>query len=173
MQTHMPPAASPQPRRYIGPMDLKDQPTKRICSVADALSTVGDRYSLLIVREIGYGYVRFKDLAAYTGAPRDVLTSRLRRLEEVGVLERRIYSEHPPRYEYHLTQAGADLRPIVLALKEWGDQHVNPGEEPVVFEHTCGAEFHPLTVCAACMAPVGSGELTVKGGTHPVQGQPW
>src|SRR4051794_35684809 len=69
-------------QRYIGPMDLKDQPTKRICSVADALSTVGDRYSLLIVREIGYGYVRFKDLVAYTGAPRDVLTSRLRRLEE-------------------------------------------------------------------------------------------
>ena len=134
-------------------MDLEDQPTKRVCSVADALSTVGDRYSLLIVREIGYGYVRFKDLVGYTGAPRDVLTSRLRRLEDVGVLERRIYSEHPPRYEYHLTQAGADLRPIVLALKEWGDQHVNPGEEPVVFEHTCGAEFHPLTVCAACRGP--------------------
>jgi DNA-binding HxlR family transcriptional regulator len=154
-------------------MDLKDKPTRRVCSVADALSMVGDHYSLLIVREIGYGYVRFKDLVAFTGAPRDVLTSRLRRLEDVGVLERRIYSEHPPRYEYHLTEAGADLRPIVLALKEWGDSHVNPGQEPVVFEHTCGAEFHPLTVCAACRAPVGTGELTVKGGTHPVQGKPW
>ena len=87
--------------------------------MADALSTVGDHYSLLIVREIGYGYVRFKDLVGFTGAPRDVLTSRLRRLEELGVLERRMYSEHPPRYEYHLTEAGADLRPIVLALKEW------------------------------------------------------
>jgi hypothetical protein len=50
---------------------------------------------------------------------------------------------------------------------------VNPGEEPVVFEHTCGAEFHPLTVCAACKAPVGTGELTLTGGTHPVQGDPW
>ena len=123
------------------------------------------------MREIGYGYVRFKDLVAYTGAPRDVLTSRLRRLEEVGVLERRMYSEHPPRYEYHLTQAGADLRPIVLALKEWGDQHVNPGEEPVLFEHTCGAEFHPLTVCAACRAPVGSGELTVPIGDEWIAGR--
>src|SRR6202043_4038861 len=122
-----PPDESSRRGATVGPMDLEDQPTKRVCSVADALSTVGDRYSLLIVREIGYGYVRFKDLVAYTGAPRDVLTSRLRRLEEVGVLERRMYSEHPPRYEYHLTQAGADLRPIVLALKEWGDQHVNPG----------------------------------------------
>src|SRR4051812_10632213 len=55
-------------------MDLKDKPTRRVCSVADALSTVGDHYSLLIVREIGYGYVRFKDLVAFTGAPRDVLT---------------------------------------------------------------------------------------------------
>jgi hypothetical protein len=84
-----------------------------------------------------------------------------------------MYSEHPPRYEYHLTEAGADLRPIVLALKEWGDNHVNRGHEPVVFEHTCGAEFHPLTVCAACRAPVSTGELTVTGGTHPVHGDPW
>src|SRR3954453_8343571 len=160
-------------RRYIRGMDLKGKPTKRICSVADALAIVGDRYSLLIVREIGYGYVRFEDLAGFTGAPRDVLTTRLRRLEEVGVLERRIYSEHPPRYEYHLTDAGAQLRPIVLALKEWGDQQLNPGAAPVIFEHTCGAEFHPRTVCAACGEPVGSGELVVKGGTHPVKGERW
>jgi len=154
-------------------VDLDDKLARRVCSVADALSIVGDRYSLLIAREIGYGYVRFNELAAFTGAPRDVLTSRLRRLEEVGVLERRPYSEHPPRFEYHLTEAGGQLRPIVLALKEWGDRQLNPGAEPVVFEHTCGAEFHPLTVCAACMAPVGIGELKVKGGTHPVKGQPW
>jgi DNA-binding HxlR family transcriptional regulator len=160
-------------RRYIRGVDLKDKPTKRICSVADALAIVGDRYSLLIVREIGYGYVRFEDLAGFTGAPRDVLTSRLRRLEDVGVLERRIYSEHPPRYEYHLTESGFQLRPIVLALKEWGDQQLNPGAAPVVFEHTCGAEFHPRTVCAACGEPVGTGELVVKGGTHPVKGDPW
>jgi len=82
---------------------------KRICSVADALAIVGDRYSLLIVREIGYGYVRFQDLAGFTGAPRDVLTTRLRRLEEVGVLERRIYSEHPPRFEYHLTRQASSF----------------------------------------------------------------
>jgi DNA-binding HxlR family transcriptional regulator len=154
-------------------VDLKDKPTRRVCSVADALAIVGDRYSLLIVREIGYGFVRFKELAAFTGAPRDVLTARLRRLEQVGVLERRLYSERPPRHEYHLTEPGERLRPIVLALKEWGDQQLNPGAEPVVFEHTCGAEFHPLTVCAACGAPVGIGELSVKGGTHPVDGQPW
>jgi DNA-binding HxlR family transcriptional regulator len=141
--------------------------------VADALAVVGDKYSLLVVREIGYGYTRFEELAGYTGAPRDVLASRLRRLEEVGILERRLYSEHPPRNEYHLTEAGLELRPIVLALKEWGDRQCEPGEEPVVFQHVCGEEFHPLTVCAACREPVGQGELTVTGGTHPIAGEPW
>ena len=141
--------------------------------MADALAVVGDRYSLLDVREIGYGYRRFQDMAGFTGAPRDVLSSRLRRLEEIGILERRQYSEHPPRHEYHLTHAGRELRPIVLALKEWGDRRCEPGNEPVVFEHACGEEFHPLTVCAACREPVGEGELTVTGGTHPVKGEPW
>lgn len=134
---------------------------------------VGDRYSLLIVREVGYGYRRFKDLADFTGAPRDVLTSRLRRLEALGIIERQLYCERPRRYEYHLTEAGEQLRPIVLALKEWGDQQCAPGTEPVLFRHSCGAEFHPLTVCSACCEPVGPGELTVAGGTHPVRGQPW
>lgn len=154
-------------------MDLDAEPTRRVCSVADALGVVGDRYSLLVVREIGYGFTRFNDLAAYTGAPRDVLTRRLRRLEELGILERRLYSERPPRYEYRLTEMGEGLRPIVLALKEWGDRHLNAGSEPVVFEHTCGAEFHPLTVCAGCGQAIGPGELTVRGGTHPISGEPW
>jgi DNA-binding HxlR family transcriptional regulator len=137
------------------------------------LGIVGDRYSLLVVREIGYGFKRFTDLANYTGAPRDVLTARLRRLEELGLIERRRYSEHPPRFEYHLTESGNALRPIVIALKEWGDTQLNAGAEPVVFEHSCGAEFHALTVCAACGKPLGPGELTVSGGTHPIEGEPW
>jgi hypothetical protein len=111
----------------------------------------------------------FQDIAAGTGAPRDVLTARLRKLEQAGVLERRLYREHPPRYEYLLTDAGRELQPILLALKEWGDHHCNPGAEPIVFQHTCGADFHPLTVCAACRGPLRDGDLTVTGGTHPVQ----
>jgi DNA-binding HxlR family transcriptional regulator len=141
--------------------------------VADALAVVGDRYTLLLVREIGYGHRRFTDMVRYTGAPRDVLVARLRRLEELGLLERRPYSERPPRHEYHLTEAGMELRPIVLALKEWGDRRCEPGKAPVVFRHTCGEEFHPLTVCEACREPVKPGELTVSGGTHPIEGDPW
>jgi DNA-binding HxlR family transcriptional regulator len=145
------------------------KPNKRVCSITDALSVVGDRYALLVAREIKYGNTRFKDLADSTGAPRDVLTSRLRKLEEWGVVERRRYSERPPRYEYLLTAAGAELQPILLALKEWGDRHINAGAEPIIFEHSCGAPFHPLTVCAACREPYRAGDLTVVGGTHPVE----
>ena len=140
-----------------------------MCSIADALSIVGDRYALLVTRELLYGRTRFRDIAAGTGAPRDVLTSRLRQLEQAGIIERRPYSEHPPRHEYLLTDAGRELQPILLALQAWGDRHVNPGSEPIIFEHVCGAEFHAMTVCAACREPVRDGELTVRGGTHPVE----
>ena len=71
-------------------------------------------------------------------------------------------------YEYLLTEAGRELQPILLALKERGDRFINPGAEPVVFHHTCGTDFHPLTVCAAFLEPLRDGELTVAGGTHPV-----
>jgi HxlR-like helix-turn-helix len=85
------------------------------------------------------------------------------------VITRRRYAEHPPRYEYLLTDAGKEHQPMLLALKEWDDRHCNPGAEPIIFRHTCGADFHPLTVCAACRAPLRDGELTVTGGTHLVQ----
>jgi DNA-binding HxlR family transcriptional regulator len=150
-------------------VSLESKPSKRVCSGADALDVVGDRYALLIAREIRYRHTRFKDIAASTGAPRDVLTSRLRKLEQAGIVERRLYSERPPRHEYLLTDAGRELQPILLALKEWGDRHINSGREPIVFEHACGAPFHPLTVCAECRKPLREGELTVMGGTHPVE----
>jgi DNA-binding HxlR family transcriptional regulator len=140
-----------------------------VCSITDALAIVGDRYALLVARELRYGNTRFKGIAASTGAPRDVLTRRLRELEAAGVIERRLYSERPPRHEYLLTDAGNELHPILLALKEWGDRHCNPGAEPIVFEHSCGAEFHAVTVCEACGEAVGEGDLRVVGGTHPVE----
>jgi DNA-binding HxlR family transcriptional regulator len=146
-----------------------DQPTPRVCSITDALALVGDRYALLVVREIRYGNTRFNEIAAGTGAPRDVLTRRLRDLEAAGVIERRPYSERPPRHEYVLTEAGLELHPVLLALKEWGDRHCNPGAEPVIFRHTCGAEFHASVTCADCGAPVRAGDLVVAGGTHPVE----
>ncbi|MHA6757583.1 winged helix-turn-helix transcriptional regulator [Streptacidiphilus sp. PAMC 29251] len=133
----------------------------RPCSIAGALQILGEKWALLAVREIFYGNHRFDRIVRNTGAPRDRLTVRLRALEEAGVVERRAYSERPPRYEYHLTEAGRDLAPLTQALLAWGDRWVSP-EPPVVLRHhpadhpdhpdhpldtawtcrTCGAEAH-------------------------------
>ena len=102
----------------------------RPCAIADALALIGERWSLLVVRELFWGNHRFADIARQTGAPRDILSARLRRLVDAGVLERRQYSEHPPRSEYHLTKAGRELAPVLMSIYAWGEKHV-PGQEGV------------------------------------------
>lgn len=115
---------SPEPEPMIdhGPGLRPDGP--RICSIADALDVVGERYSLLILREIGFGVTRFNDIRHNTGAPRETLAIRLRKLEDAGLISRRRYNEHPPRDEYVLTAAGSALGPILGQLREWGEQFV-------------------------------------------------
>jgi DNA-binding HxlR family transcriptional regulator len=121
----------------------------RPCSVAASLEIVGERWSLLAVREMGYGVHHFTKIAAYTGASRDILADRLRKLEAGGVVERRQYSEHPPRYEYHLTQAGQELFPVLLALCHWGDKWAV--DEPALeFWHDCGHRLETELVCRHC-----------------------
>lgn len=94
------------------------------CSIAQALDVVGDWWTLLVVRDVAGGRNRFSDLAAELGVSRKVLTERLAMLVERGVLERRQYSDRPPRSEYHLTDAGRGLLPVLIALQNWGAQHV-------------------------------------------------
>jgi DNA-binding HxlR family transcriptional regulator len=114
--------------------------------MASSLHIVGERWSLLAIREMSYGVRRFDQIAAYTGASRDILADRLRKLEAAGVVERQQYSEHPPRFEYHLTQAGRELRPVLRALAEWGSTWAQ--EPPTsTFEHDCG---HPLELDQVC-----------------------
>ena len=132
----------------------------RPCSIAAALQILGEKWALLAVREIFYGNHRFDRIVRNTGAPRDRLTARLRALEEAGVVERRAYSERPPRYEYHLTEAGRDLAPLTQALLAWGDRWVSP-EPPVVLRHHPADHpdhpDHPLDVawtCRTCGAEV-------------------
>jgi DNA-binding HxlR family transcriptional regulator len=132
-------------------------PAGRECSIANALGVVGERWSLLAMREIMLGERRFDQIARNTGASRDILAARLRKLVELGVLERRQYQTHPPRYEYVPAEAGQALQPILLSLMEWGDRYVTEGPPPTVWEHDCGAELHPETVCAQCGQPVGPG----------------
>lgn len=121
------------------------------CPCAAALEVVGERWSLLAVREMVYGGHRFEEIARRTGAPRNILTTRLRHLEQHGVLERRQYQAAPARYEYHLTAAGQELLPVVLMLMEWGNKHLV--DEPKVMDHSCGAPLHAVTICAGCGEP--------------------
>lgn len=122
----------------------------RECSIANALGVIGERWSLLVLREVFFGVHRFDQLALNTGASRDILAARLRTLVTAGILERRQYEQHPPRHEYVLTDAGRALHTVLLALMHWGDQHVTPGEPPTVWEHSCGNVLEPKTVCAHC-----------------------
>lgn len=95
----------------------------RDCPIADALELIGDRYTLLVLREIRLGVRRFTDIRRNTGAPRETLSARLRKLEGAGLIVRRRYAEHPPRDEYVLTEAGEELAPVLRALRSWGERH--------------------------------------------------
>ncbi|WP_433256827.1 winged helix-turn-helix transcriptional regulator [Streptosporangium sp. CA-135522] len=121
----------------------------RPCSITDTLGVIGEKYSLLVLREIFWGVRRFDAMIRNIGAPRDVLATRLRTLVEAGVLEKVAYSERPPRFEYHLTDAGRELRSVLLMLMSWGDRHL-ADRPPVVFQHSCGAPLDPVVVCRAC-----------------------
>jgi DNA-binding HxlR family transcriptional regulator len=125
----------------------------RPCSLAAALDVLGERWSLLALREIEYGVHRFARIAGYTGASRDILADRLRKLEAAGVIERRQYSEHPPRHEYHLTEAGKDLFPVMLALRQWGDKWA-VDTPALTHRHSCGLAVQVDLVCHHCGQPV-------------------
>ncbi|GAA3151715.1 hypothetical protein GCM10020255_030850 [Rhodococcus baikonurensis] len=91
----------------------------RNCSIANALEVVGEKWSLLVLREIVLGRRRFDEIAAGTGVSRDILAARLRTLVDADVLTKRRYEDHPPRYEYVATESGKALYPILMALMEW------------------------------------------------------
>ena len=134
----------------------------RPCSVAAALNLIGEKWALLAVREIVFGNKRFDAIARNTGAPRDRLAARLRALEAGGVIVRRQYSEHPPRFEYELTEAGRELRTVLTALRAWGDKWAIDAPPPSVFEHTCGHDLDPAMICRHCGEEVDPDDLRVR-----------
>jgi DNA-binding HxlR family transcriptional regulator len=140
---------------------MREELPGRPCSVAAALNLIGEKWALLAVREIAFGNKRFDAIARNTGAPRDRLAARLRALEAGGVVARRQYSEHPPRYEYELTEAGRELRSVLTALRAWGDKWA-VDSPPSVFDHVCGHELDAAVTCRHCGAEVDPGDLTVR-----------
>ncbi len=104
---------------------LKRDYEHQVCSIARALELVGERWTLLIVRDALLGVRRFDEFQESLGIARNVLADRLNRLVEQGVFDRVPYSEHPPRHEYRLTEKGRDLAVVVTALSQWGDRYVS------------------------------------------------
>jgi DNA-binding HxlR family transcriptional regulator len=126
------------------------------CSVARTLSVIGERWTLLVLREAFLRTRRFDDFQRLTGAPRPILADRLRTLVDQGILERRPYGTHPDRHEYRLTDKGLDLYPVIVSLMDWGDRWM-PDDlgPPVVLEHrSCGHEICPLLACPVWVEPV-------------------
>lgn len=119
--------------------------------VGQVLALVGDRWALLVVREVSLGLRRFNELEAATGAPRTVLSDRLRRLVEAGVLETRPYQVpgSRTRTEYVLTDAGYDLLPLLSAMSDWAERHLGGGSAAgVVYRHGgCGGRVSARLVC--------------------------
>ncbi len=103
----------------------------RPCPIAASLEVVGERWALLVARELWMGSHRFGEIVAGTGAPRDRIAARLKVLEEAGVVERRQYQQSPPRFEYHLTASGRDLVPVLEALLTWGREHAVAPDDPL------------------------------------------
>jgi DNA-binding HxlR family transcriptional regulator len=127
----------------------------QVCSIARALEVVGERWTLLIVRDAFLGLRRFDDFQRDLGIARNVLADRLERLVEAGIFERRPYQERPPRYEYRLTDRGRDLWPALFGLLRWGDKHAAPDGPPRVIVHRdCGGEVDDHMICSKCGRPL-------------------
>jgi DNA-binding HxlR family transcriptional regulator len=122
------------------------------CSVARTLEVIGEWWTLLILRDAFLGVRRFDDFQRDLGIARNVLTDRLQSLVDHGVLERRIYQERPERFEYHLTEKGRDLFPVLVSMMRWGDRWT-AGEAgpPLELEHrSCGHAGLPIMICPSC-----------------------
>ena len=100
------------------------------CGITRALELVGERWSLLVIRELSLGFHRFTDIVAGTGAPRDRIAARLKALVEAGVVQRRQYQSGPDRFEYHLTESGEALLPVLDALLAWGRAYAVDQDDP-------------------------------------------
>ncbi len=136
------------------------------CSVARTLSVIGDRWTLMILRDCFLGVRRFEQFERRLGVTRHLLTDRLKKLVHHGVLYKSTYQEKPLREEYRLTQKGLDLHPVLMALVHWGDAHMaDEHGAPLIHIHkSCGHAMSPVTVCSHCVKPVAAKDIQVEPG---------
>ena len=129
--------------------------TRDNCAVGNTLAVIGERWTLLVLREAFLGVRRFEQFQRNTGVARNILTDRLSTLVLHGVLRRELYQERPERYEYRLTRKGVDLYPVLITLMEWGSRHGELEQPSIVLEHrACGATMMPHLACPECGEPL-------------------
>ena len=138
-----------------------------LCPVARAESIVGDRWTVLLLRELFMRMHRFEEIQAQTGATPQMIASRLKKLEADGLVKRRAYNERPLRYEYHLTEQGEAFYPVILALRAWGETWCKSPREgrAVIYTHlTCGMPAGLGPVCESCCKPLRREDLRAEQG---------
>jgi len=136
------------------------------CSMARTISVIGDRWSLMILRDCFLRIRRFEDFERSLGITRHLLADRLRKLVKSGVLRKQAYSERPKRYEYRLTDKGLDLYPVMMAIVHWGDTHMAGTKgRPLLHEHiACGHTFDPVMSCSHCRTEITARAVRVRPG---------
>jgi DNA-binding HxlR family transcriptional regulator len=140
------------------------------CSVAQCLEVVGEWWSLLIVRDVFLGVTRFDELQQRLGISRNVLNQRLGKLVEQGVLSKVAYSEHPPRFDYELTEKARDLWPVLTAMRQWGDKYAAPEGPPLQLVHReCHRVSEAVMTCSACGEPIGASDVKAIVGPGAVE----
>jgi DNA-binding HxlR family transcriptional regulator len=159
--------------RYGAAIVLPRTYENQVCSIARTLETIGDRWTMLIIRDAFLGVRRFEDFQRDLGVARNVLSDRLARLVDDGILKRRPYQERPERFEYRLTAKGIDLWPVLVSLMRWGDRHVpeQAGPPTLVLHRGCGGEVEPHFVCSDCGEPVEARSAEARPG--PGSARPW
>lgn len=138
-------------------MSVKKTVPETLCPISRAESVVGDRWTVLVLRELFMGSHRFDEIQAQTGGTPQMVAVRLKSMEVDGLVERRAYSERPKRYEYHLTEKGNDFYSVILALRAWGETWCKSPEEglAVVYTHrSCGQPAGLGPLCAHCGRPL-------------------
>jgi DNA-binding HxlR family transcriptional regulator len=121
------------------------------CSIARTLEVLGERWTLLIIRDVFSRRRRFDQIQESLGIARNVLAARLARLVDEGILEKRAYQERPARYEYFLTDKGLELWPVMVTMMHWGDRHLSDARPPVIIRHKgCGGPVGDRGICERC-----------------------
>ena len=144
---------------------LRNDYTDQVCAIAGTLELIGERWTLLIIRDAFLGIRRFDDIQRDLGIARNVLADRLRQLVANGMLERVRYRTDPDWYEYRLTERALDLYPVIVGLMRWADKHLAADEDSIAVDlihRSCGEPADPYLACGHCHEPLTGRDIEAK-----------